>query len=170
MHQHAQRNTLCSGHDASRRLLLTGGRHYNSEDFNTAGRSIKTGLIAVDIVSHVGSLPPPGSADVVHVPCQRPACSNQHCCAPQWTWLATLLQSSLEVYSAGSSGSLWYASGGTVQILLFGVMAIEIKRKAPRAHTVLELVRKRWGNTANWVRVLQRYPHFPSHILLTLSS
>ena len=31
----------------------TGGRHYNSEDFNTAGRTIKTGLIAVDVVSHV---------------------------------------------------------------------------------------------------------------------
>lgn len=29
-----------------------GGRHYNSEDFNCAGRSIKTGLIAVDVVSH----------------------------------------------------------------------------------------------------------------------
>ena len=29
-----------------------GGRHYNSEDFNTAGRTIKTGLIAVDVVSH----------------------------------------------------------------------------------------------------------------------
>jgi Na+/proline symporter len=39
-----------------------------------------------------------------------------------------------------------------VQILLFGIMAIEIKRKAPKAHTVLELVRKRWGNVANWVR------------------
>ena len=39
-----------------------------------------------------------------------------------------------------------------VQILLFGVMAIEIKRKAPRAHTVLELVRLRRGNLANFVR------------------
>jgi hypothetical protein len=29
-----------------------GGKHYNSEDFNCAGRSIKTGLIAVDVVSH----------------------------------------------------------------------------------------------------------------------
>ena len=29
-----------------------GGKHYNSEDFNTAGRTIKTGLIAVDVVSH----------------------------------------------------------------------------------------------------------------------
>ena len=39
-----------------------------------------------------------------------------------------------------------------LQILLFGVMAVEIKRKAPRAHTVLELVRKRWGHVANIVR------------------
>ena len=31
-------------------------------------------------------------------------------------------------------------------------MAVEIKRKAPRAHTVLELVRKRWGHVANVVR------------------
>ena len=38
-----------------------------------------------------------------------------------------------------------------LQILLFGVMAVEIKRKAPRAHTVLELVRKRWGHVANVV-------------------
>ena len=49
---------------------------------------------------------------------------------------------------------------GMLQILLFGVMAVEIKRKAPRAHTVLELVRKRWGHVANIVR-----PCFPlAHI------
>lgn len=33
-----------------------------------------------------------------------------------------------------------YAAGATVQILLFGILAIEIKRKAPTAHTVLEIV------------------------------
>jgi hypothetical protein len=33
-----------------------------------------------------------------------------------------------------------YASGATIQILLFGILAIEIKRKAPTAHTVLEIV------------------------------
>ncbi|EIE23218.1 urea active transporter [Coccomyxa subellipsoidea C-169] len=97
-----------------------GGRHYNSEDFNCAGRTIKTGLIAVDVVSH-------------------------------WTWSSTLLTSSLYVYLYGISGAFWYAAGAVVQIFLFGVMAIEIKRKAPRAHTVLELVRMRWGNVANWV-------------------
>ncbi len=40
-------------------LLLPGGRHYNSEDFNTAGRTIKTGLIAVDVVSHWSAQPLP---------------------------------------------------------------------------------------------------------------
>lgn len=29
------------------------------------------------------------------------------------------------------------------QVLLFGVMAIEIKRKAPQAHTVCEIVKAR---------------------------
>jgi hypothetical protein len=47
-----------------------------------------------------------------------------------------------------------------VQILLFGIMAIELKRRAPRAHTVLELVRKRWGHVANWVRLpMLQLPH-----------
>lgn len=30
------------------------------------------------------------------------------------------------------------------QVLLFGVMAIEIKRKAPHAHTVCEIVKARY--------------------------
>ncbi|KAL6985601.1 urea active transporter [Sarracenia purpurea var. burkii] len=30
------------------------------------------------------------------------------------------------------------------QVLLFGVMAIEIKRKAPNAHTVCEIVKARY--------------------------
>jgi hypothetical protein len=33
-----------------------------------------------------------------------------------------------------------YASGATVQIILFGILAVEVKRKAPKAHTILECV------------------------------
>ena len=33
-----------------------------------------------------------------------------------------------------------YAAGATIQILLFGILAIEVKRKAPTAHTVLEII------------------------------
>ncbi|KAK5409914.1 urea active transporter [Exophiala xenobiotica] len=62
-----------------------------------------------------------------------------------WTWAATLLQSSGVAYSYGVSGPFWYASGATVQILLFATLAIELKRRAPNAHTFLEVIKARYG-------------------------
>ncbi|KAH7414602.1 hypothetical protein KP509_14G001500 [Ceratopteris richardii] len=102
------------------------GAKHTSEWFNTAGRNIKTGLIASVIVS-------------------------------QWTWAATILQSSNVAWEYGVSGPFWYASGATIQVifhiqvLLFGILAIEIKRKAPSAHTVCEIVKARWGFAAHIV-------------------
>ena len=63
----------------------------------------------------------------------------------QWTWAATLLQSSNVAWNFGISGPFWYAAGATIQVLLFGILAIEIKRKCPNAHTMLEIVDARWG-------------------------
>jgi len=91
---------------------------HNSEFFNTAGRSVKTGLTASVIVS-------------------------------QWTWAATLLQSSNVAWNYGVSGPFWYASGATIQVLLFGILAIEVKRRARTAHTMCEMVRARWGTGAH---------------------
>ncbi|KAK9492345.1 Sodium:solute symporter family-domain-containing protein [Lipomyces doorenjongii] len=85
-----------------------------SEEFSTAGRTVKTGLIASAVVS-------------------------------SWTWAATLLQSSGVAYRYGVSGPFWYASGATVQIILFATIAIELKKRAPEAHTFLEVVRARYG-------------------------
>ncbi|KAA6415502.1 MAG: urea active transporter [Lasallia pustulata] len=85
-----------------------------SEMFSTAGRSVKTGLVAAAVVS-------------------------------SWTWAATLLQSSGVAYRYGVSGPFWYASGATVQVILFATLAIELKRKAPNAHTFLEVIRARYG-------------------------
>ncbi|CAL5188377.1 unnamed protein product [Lathyrus oleraceus] len=96
------------------------GSRHTSEWFNTAGRNVKTGLIASVIVS-------------------------------QWTWAATILQSSNVAWEYGVSGPFWYASGATIQVMLFGIMAIEIKRKAPYAHTVCEIVKARWGTSAHIV-------------------
>ena len=62
-----------------------------------------------------------------------------------WTWAATLLQSSTVAYLYGISGPFWYAAGATIQVLLFGILAIELKRKAPNAHTFLEIIRARFG-------------------------
>jgi len=91
------------------------GVSQTSEMFNTAGRTIKTGLTAAAIVS-------------------------------AWTWAATLLQSSTVAYQYGISGPFWYAAGASIQVLLFGILAIELKRKAPNAHTFLEIIRARYGN------------------------
>lgn len=94
------------------------GQKFTSERFNTAGRTVKTGLIANVIVS-------------------------------QWTWAATILQSSNVAWQYGVSGPFWYASGATIQILLFGVLGIALKKVTPNAHTFAEIVYARWGKTAH---------------------
>jgi urea-proton symporter len=67
----------------------------------------------------------------------------------QWTWAATLLQSSNVAWQYGVSGPFWYASGATIQVLLFGVLAINLKKVAPSSHTVCEIVNARWGKAAH---------------------
>lgn len=42
-----------------------------------------------------------------------------------------------------------YASGATIQVLLFGVIGIRLKMVAPSAHTMCEIVRARWGKAAH---------------------
>ena len=69
----------------------------------------------------------------------------------KWTWAATLLQSSNVAWQYGVSGPFWYAAGATVQVLLFAILAIEIKRKCPAIHTMLEVVLVRWGTIAHLV-------------------
>lgn len=71
-----------------------------------------------------------------------------------WTWAATLLQSSSVAYSYGISGPFWYASGATVQIILFCVIAIELKRRAPFAHTFLEVIHARYGPLVHVVYII----------------
>src|SRR5687768_5820716 len=91
--------------------------------FNTAGRTVKSGLVGSAVVS-------------------------------SWTWAATLLQSTGVCYRYGVSGPFWYASGATVQILLFATLAIELKRRAPNAHTFLEVIKARYGTPAHIVFIV----------------
>jgi SSS family transporter len=90
------------------------------EWFSTAGRNIKTGLIAVSVVS-------------------------------AWTWAATLLQSSTVAYQFGIAGPFWYAAGASIQIILFGILAVGLKRHAPHVHTFPEIIKKRFGKSAHKV-------------------
>lgn len=68
-----------------------------------------------------------------------------------WTWAATLLQSSATAYKFGLSGPWWYASGATIQVLLFAMIAAKLKLHAPYCHTFLEIIRARWGAVAHIV-------------------
>lgn len=91
-----------------------------AEEFATAGRSVKTGLILAAVVS-------------------------------LWTWAATLLTSTTQAFKHGVLGPFFYASGATVQIILFACLAIKAKQKAPEAHTYLEIVKARYGPVAHGV-------------------
>lgn len=75
----------------------------------------------------------------------------------KWTWAATLLQSSNVAYSFGVTGPFWYASGATIQVLLFAILAVEIKRKCPTIHTFLEIIRFRWGTAAHIVFIVYAF-------------
>ncbi|KAJ9646213.1 hypothetical protein H2204_000876 [Knufia peltigerae] len=68
-----------------------------------------------------------------------------------WTIATTLLGSTTYGYSYGISGPYWYAAGASVQILLFSVAAIELKRRAPNAQTFLQVVKVRYGTAAHIV-------------------
>lgn len=96
------------------------GTRKTFEWFYTAGRNVKTGLIAASLVS-------------------------------AWTWAATLLQSSTVAYQFGISGPFWYAAGASIQMVLFGILVIELKRKAPSSHTFPEIINARFGGSAHKV-------------------
>lgn len=81
-----------------------------------------------------------------------------------WTWAATLLMSTVQVYNNGVSGALYYAAGATVQIILFSCLAIKGKERAPSAHTYLEIVKKRYGPVTHGVYC---FWGFATNILVT---
>ncbi len=68
-----------------------------------------------------------------------------------WTWAATLLQSSTVAYQFGVSGPFWYAAGASIQVVLFAILATELKRKAPSSHTFPEIVYARFGKASHKV-------------------
>ncbi|EER31910.1 hypothetical protein CTRG_04693 [Candida tropicalis MYA-3404] len=105
-----------------------------AEEFATAGRSVKTGLIASAVVS-------------------------------SWTWSATLLTSTSQVFRNGIAGSIFYGAGATAQITLFACLAIKARERAPAAHTYLEIVKGRYGTITHCVYI---FWGFCTNILVTV--
>lgn len=70
-----------------------------------------------------------------------------------WTIAATLLTSTTWTFEFGVSGAYFYGAGACVQIFLFAVAALSLKRIAPGAHTMLELAKLRYGPAGHWVQI-----------------
>ncbi|CAB60013.1 hypothetical protein POMI540_2018 [Schizosaccharomyces pombe] len=68
-----------------------------------------------------------------------------------WTWPGTLLTSAGMAYEYGVCGSMWYSFAFTVQITFFTVIALQVKRVAPGAHTIVEIVKARFGQASHAV-------------------
>ncbi|WAR19084.1 DUR3-like protein, partial [Mya arenaria] len=71
----------------------------------------------------------------------------------QWTWAATLLFSCTVASKYGVSGPFWYAAGATIQILLFSMVSVQLKIRAPGAKTFLQVIRARYGANTHKVFV-----------------
>merc|ERR1719151_572860 len=69
----------------------------------------------------------------------------------QWTWSATLLQSSTVASKYGISGPYWYAGGATIQIIIFSIVSIMLKTRAPGAKTFLQVIKARFGSKTHLV-------------------
>lgn len=68
-----------------------------------------------------------------------------------WAWSTALLSSAVVTYNYGVAGAYWFGAGCVVQISFFSLLAIQSKKKAPHAHTLLEIVRARYGTLAHQV-------------------
>ena len=56
-----------------------------------------------------------------------------------------MLGSTLVGYNYGVSGPFWFAAGCSPMIVFFALLGISCKRKIPEAHTLLEIVKIRYG-------------------------
>ncbi|KAL0931489.1 urea active [Colletotrichum truncatum] len=66
-----------------------------------------------------------------------------------WLWSTALLSCVLVTYSYGISGAFWYGAGCSTVIVFFGYLGVVCKSRVPEAHTVLEVIRIRYGTVAH---------------------
>ncbi|CEP59989.1 sodium:solute symporter family protein LALA0_S01e00496g [Lachancea lanzarotensis] len=68
-----------------------------------------------------------------------------------WCWPGTLLSSCVYTYKYGVAGGYWYGISGISHSMLFTLIALQMKRKATGAHTIVEIVKARYGKAAHCV-------------------
>ncbi|KAL6876110.1 Sodium:solute symporter family domain-containing protein [Trichoderma longibrachiatum] len=62
-----------------------------------------------------------------------------------WLWSTAMLGSTLVGYNFGVAGPFWFAAGCSPMIVFFALLGIACKLRVPEAHTLLEIVRVRYG-------------------------
>ncbi|TFK47109.1 Na+/solute symporter [Heliocybe sulcata] len=96
----------------------------SSEEFTSASRSVKPGLVCCGIVS-----------------------------AWTWSATLLQSSTAAYTFAdeavVGVSGPWWYGVGGTIQVAFFGMVAAKVKMNANGAHTFLEIVKARFGAPAH---------------------
>lgn len=126
---------------------------HQSEEFNTASRSVKPGLIASGIVSCK-----PRPAHDLHQQHRQEESTAARAVFPSltllrvyvaWTWSATLLTSSTFGYEYGVMGPMFYGAFGCFQIVLFALVSVKIKANVPGAHTFPEIMLAFHGRPAH---------------------
>lgn len=68
-----------------------------------------------------------------------------------WTFTSALLGAPYLTYWYGIALPVWWANGQSTMICFFAFLAIQAKLKAPNAHTLLEIIKVRYGNIAHIV-------------------
>ncbi|KAM6486912.1 Sodium:solute symporter family-domain-containing protein [Trichoderma sp. SZMC 28011] len=68
-----------------------------------------------------------------------------------WLWSTAMLGSTLVGYNFGVAGPFWFAAGCSPMIVFFALLGIACKLRVPEAHTLLEIVRIRYGTAGHIV-------------------
>ncbi|KAI3180316.1 hypothetical protein DTO046C5_1552 [Penicillium roqueforti] len=66
-----------------------------------------------------------------------------------WLWSTALLSAVLVAYQYGVSGPFWYGAGCSPMIVCFAYLGTVCKKRVPSAHTVLEIIKMRYGTVAH---------------------
>ncbi|KAM0321566.1 hypothetical protein ACHAQA_010056 [Verticillium albo-atrum] len=71
-----------------------------------------------------------------------------------WLWSTAMLGSTLVGYNFGVGGPFWFAAGCSPMIVFFSLLGIACKMRVPQAHTLLEIIRIRYGKVGHIVWIV----------------
>ncbi|XP_070197555.1 uncharacterized protein [Littorina saxatilis] len=71
--------------------------------------------------------------------------------ASQLLWPGDLLQAATVTIKNGVAGSFWYSTAAVINMILFPMLSVQFKTRAPGAKTFLQVIHARFGNLAHVV-------------------